>query len=208
MFYSVPLMSDVTSNAADVWNSRYLAKDTGWDKGQCAPPLARLLGEGLIPAGGHLAIVGAGRAHEAFEAVRRGYRVTAIDFAPEAIRAMREGMAATGLTFEALQADVFTLHQTHPRAFDAVLEHTCYCAIDPSTRDRYVTAIEGTLKPGGLLLGLFYNHGRTGGPPFDTTEADVRARFTRFTFERFVKAPDSFPGRAGEEWEAVLRLGA
>jgi len=87
-----------------------------------------------------------------------------------------------------------------------VVEHTCYCAIDPSTRDRYLTAIEGALKPGGVLLGLFYNHGRQGGPPFDTTEADVKSRFSSFDFERFVRAPDSFPGRSGEEWEAVLRL--
>lgn len=192
----------------EAWNNRYLTSDMGWDKGQCAPPLARLLAEHLVPAGAHLAIVGAGRGHEALEAVRQGYRVTAIDFAPEAIRAMHEAMKATGLTFEALQADVFTLHQSHPKAFDAVLEHTCYCAIDPSTRERYVTAIEGALKPAGLVIGLFYNHGRPGGPPFDTTEADVRARFSRFEFERFVRAPDSFPGRVGEEWEAVLRLRA
>ena len=52
---------------------------------------------------------------------------------------------------------------------------------------------------GGVLLGLFYNHGRQGGPPFDTTEADVKSRFSSFDFERFVRAPDSFPGRSGEE---------
>lgn len=192
----------------DGWNDRYAAQDTGWDKGRCAPPLARLLSEGHLPSGSRLAIVGAGRGHEALEAARQGYRVTAFDFAPLAIEAMEAAKAQTGLTFETVLADVFTLHEHHPRAFDGVLEHTCYCAIDPSTRDRYVTAIEGALVPGGRLLGLFYNHGRSGGPPFDTSEADVRARFHRFDFERFVRAPDSFPGRAGEEWEAVLRLRA
>ena len=135
--------------SADAWNERYLTKDTGWDKGQCAPPLARMLAAHLVPAGAHVAIVGACRSFEALEAVRQGFRVTAIDFAPEAIRAMHEGMTATGLSFEVLQADVLTLHQSHPKAFDAVVEHTCYCAIDPSTRDRYVTAIAGALKPGG-----------------------------------------------------------
>ncbi|MBE2251489.1 MAG: methyltransferase domain-containing protein [Myxococcus sp.] len=200
-------MSIDPSSAAG-WNARYLSQDTRWDKGQCAPPLARLLAERLVPQGARVAVVGAGRGHEALEAARQGYRVTAVDFAPEAIRAMHEGIAATGLSFEPLEADVFTLHHTHPRAFDAVLEHTCYCAIDPATRDAYVTAIEGALRPGGLVLGLFYNHGRAGGPPFDTTEADVRARFARFEFERLERAQDSFEGRAGEEWEAVLRLRA
>lgn len=195
-------MSQLDANA---WNQRYLSQTTGWDKGACAPPIARLLGSGLIPAGARVAVVGAGRGHEALEAARRGYRVTAVDFAPEAITAMQAAMQATGLSFEALQADVLTLHELRPGGFDAIVEHTCYCAIDPSLRDGYVHAIAGALAPGGVLLGLFYNHGRPGGPPFDTTEAHVRARFSGFTFERFVKAPDSFEGRRNEEWEAVLR---
>jgi hypothetical protein len=165
-----------------------------------------MLAEGLVTKAARLAVVGAGRGFEALEAARFVDDVTAIDFAPEAIKAMEAARAATLAPFTPLLADVLTLHQTHPRAFDAIVEHTCYCAIDPSQRDAYVTAITGALRPGGLLLGLFYNHGRSGGPPFDTTEADVRARFHAFTFERFVKAKDSFPGRAGEEWEFVLRL--
>jgi len=193
-------------SSADQWNERYLTKNMGWDKGTCAPPLARMLAEGLLPKGASVAIVGAGRGHEALEAARLGFRVTAVDFAAGAIASMREQMASTGLHFEPLQADVFDLGTLLPRTFDAVVEHTCYCAIDPATRDRYVRAIEGALKPGGVVLGLFYNHGRPAGPPFDTTEADVRARFSKFAFERFVRAKDSFAGRAGEEWEAVLRL--
>ncbi|MDX2012978.1 MAG: methyltransferase domain-containing protein [Myxococcaceae bacterium] len=190
---------------ADTWNDRYLRREMGWDKGRCAPPIARMLAEGLLPASALVAVVGAGRGFEAIEASRFFQRVTAIDFAPEAVKAMHEAKAAAGFAFTPLLADVLTLHQTHPRAFDAIVEHTCYCAIDPSQRDAYVTAVSGALAPGGLLLGLFYNHGRSGGPPFDTSEADVRGRFVDFTFERFVKARDSFPGRVGEEWEFVLR---
>lgn len=200
-------MSDERLNAAG-WNQRYLTKDMGWDKGRCAPPIARMIKEAIIPRGARVAVVGAGRGFEAFAAAIAGYQVTAIDFAPEAIKAMQERLMGSNVSFEPVEADVFTLHERYPQAFDAVIEHTCYCAIDPSTRDRYVTAIEGALVPGGRVVGLFYNHGRTGGPPFDTTEADVRARFSKFSFERFVKAKDSFPGRENEEWEAVLRLRA
>jgi hypothetical protein len=190
---------------ADTWNSRYLTGNMGWDKGQCAPPIARMLGEGLLPKTAHVAVVGAGRGFEAIEASRCFERVTAIDFAPEAIKAMTETKTRLGLSFEPLLADALALHRTHPAAFDAVVEHTCYCAIDPSQRDAYVTSMRGALKPRGLLFGPFYNHGRPGGPPFDTTEADVRARFSGFTFERFVRAKDSFSGRNGEEWEFILR---
>lgn len=191
---------------ANTWNQRYLDGTTAWDKGVVAPPIARLLREGVVAAGASIAVVGAGRGHEAFEAARLGFRVTAFDYAPEATVALRATSQASGVSIDVVQGDVLRLHQTHARQFDAVLEHTCYCAIDPSERDAYVVAVSGALHPGGLLFGLFYNHGRPGGPPFDTTEADVRSRFVGFSIERLVRARDSFSSRRGEELEAVLRM--
>jgi len=91
--------------------------------------------------------------------------------------------------------------------FDAIVEHTCFCAIDVERRPEYVEAVARALVPGGTLLGVFYAHGREGGPPFDTTEAEVRRLFsTRFEIERLQVARDSFEVRAGKELEAVLRL--
>jgi cyclopropane fatty-acyl-phospholipid synthase-like methyltransferase len=184
------------------WNDRYLKGDTGWDKGAPAPPIARLLREGVVPPGARVAVIGCGRGHDAVEAARLGFHVTAVDFAPEAVAATVENARAAGVTLEARREDVFQLRGP----FDAVVEHTCFCAIAVERRGEYVEAVADALAPSGVLVGLFYAHGREGGPPFDTTEDEVRRRFApRFTLERLRRAPDSFAARQGAELEAVFR---
>ncbi|MEW5738022.1 MAG: methyltransferase domain-containing protein [Myxococcota bacterium] len=196
------------SNVSDsgFWEAHYLSAQTGWEKGRCAPPVARMLGEGLLPPHAHVAVLGAGRGHEALEVAARGFESTAIDFAASAIEATRVAAQHRALDVETLRQDVFTLGTTHALTFDAVLEHTCFCAIDPARRDEYVEVVHAVLKPGGIIFGLFYAHGRPGGPPFDTSEEEVRRRFeARFTVERMRRAPDSFSDRAGFELEFVFR---
>lgn len=192
-------------SSAGFWNARYLAGDTGWDKGRVSPPIARMVDEGLVRPGRVVAL-GSGPGWEALHLARRGFEVTAVDFAPEACRRLSERAAKAGLTVRVLEADLFELAHAWSGAFELVLEHTCFCAIDPTRRGDYVRTVSSLLVPGGRLFGLFYAHGRDGGPPFTTSEAELREAFTpAFTFERLVRAPDSLPGRAGEELEAVLR---
>lgn len=194
-------MSDDVSTA-QYWNELYLKNDAGWDKGAVSPPIARLLREGLVPKGGRIAVIGAGRGHESVEAAALGYRVSSIDFAEEACKAV----AAKGGGIEVLQEDLFRLPKRRPKHYDAVLEHTCFCAIDVQRRPEYVEAVHAIVKPDGVLFGLFYAHGREGGPPFDTSEAEVRRLFEpKFRIERLVVARDSFENRAGKELEAVFR---
>lgn len=193
-------MSDDPSKA-DYWNQLYLTGEAGWDKGTVSPPIARMLREGRLPKGARIAVIGAGRGHEAKEAASLGFAVTAVDFAPEALKALR---AAGG--FEVLERDLFDLPRTHTGAFDAVLEHTCFCAIPVSKRDEYVQAVAQLLKPGGWLFGLFYATGKEGGPPFATTEPEVRKRFEgSFDVVKLSTAPDSFEARTGREIETWLQ---
>jgi SAM-dependent methyltransferase len=185
------------------WNDLYLKGDTGWDKGAPSPPIARMLRERLVPEGVRIAVIGAGKGHDAIEAARLAYQVTAVDYAPEAVKTTLKNMRAAHVTLEAREEDVFKLKGP----FEAVLEHTCFCAIDVERRPEYVEAIATALVPDGTLFGLFYAHGREGGPPFDVTEAEVRRLFSpRFRIERLRVAPDSFEVRKGLELEAVMRL--
>ncbi|MEW6431288.1 MAG: methyltransferase domain-containing protein [Myxococcota bacterium] len=197
-------MSDVSD--AGFWEARYHSSQTGWEKGRCAPPIVRMLKEGFLTKGAHVAVLGAGRGHEALEAAALGFEATAVDFAEPAIEATLVAAGQRKLDVETLLQDVFTLGATHEATFDAVLEHTCFCAIDPARRDEYVEVVHRVLKPGGVFFGLFFAHGRPGGPPFDTSEAEVRRRFEpRFVVERLVRAKDSFADRAGEELEFIFR---
>jgi SAM-dependent methyltransferase len=190
----------------DYWNSLYLANDTGWDKGRCAPPIERMLAEGHVPAGGRIAVIGCGKGHEALAAARQGFTVTAIDFAVEAIAAVVAGARAAALELSAERLDLFTLPNRFPGAFDAIIEHTCLCAIDPARRPEYIEATAAALKPDGLLLGLLYAHNKPAGPPFAITESEARSSFAaRYALTRLRVAPDSFDHRQGFELEFLAR---
>lgn len=182
------------SAEAAFWRARYQANETAWDLGEAAPPLMRLAR--TLPRGRAL-VVGCGTGHEVLELARMGFEVVGLDIAPEAVALTRERCVGTSGT--AVEGDVFAL----PGAlgpFDLWVEHTCFCAIDPARRDDYVAAAAATVKPEGTLLGLFYAHGRAGGPPFTTDAAEVRRRFdSAFSVEELEVAPDSHPRRKGEE---------
>ncbi|MBI4229760.1 MAG: methyltransferase domain-containing protein [Planctomycetes bacterium] len=188
------------------WRGIYRGEEKpGWDKGAAAPPIARLVASGAVPRG-KVAVPGCGFGWEAMLLARHGFDVWGFDFAPEGIEGARRNLAGEGLCATFDLRDVLTLADAYPGAFDAVCEHTCLAAIPPRNREAYARSIAGALRSGGLYFGLFYFHGRTGGPPFDVTRADVEALFGGlFSFDRFETPPDSFEGRRGNEREFVFR---
>lgn len=188
------------------WNDRYLARETGWDKGRTAPPIERMLREGLVVNGASMLVLCAGRGHDAISAARQGYRVAAVDFAEQAAEAIRSASRQSGLEVEVVEADVLGLPSTHPGRFDAALEHLAFCALPPERRQDYARMLHAVLRRGGVYFGLFFAHGRPGGPPFTTSEEELREIFSPlFDIARLVPARDSFPSRAGEELEFVFR---
>ena len=97
------------------------------------------------------------------------------------------------------------------RQFSAIWEHTCFCAIDPSDRARYVAAAAGCLVDGGVLAGVFFltpfdPGDDTTGPPFGVSLEDLDKWFSPW-FERldgWVPAA-AYPGREGREWVGLFR---
>lgn len=184
------------------WEDLYHRKDDRWELGEPAPPLARLLALGPpAPGGGRVAVVGCGRGHDARLLSRHGYAVWGFDFAPYAIEEARRLAASGGSQVCFEQRDVFSLPDDFPSFFDLVWEHTCYCAIDPARRDEYIAVLHGIIAPGGSLLALFYPVGEgTEGPPFPTTEEELRRRLApRFQIESMEAPADSLPHRQGKE---------
>jgi cyclopropane fatty-acyl-phospholipid synthase-like methyltransferase len=187
---------------ASYWEKRYAAAEDGWELGGASPPLGARRGRGVLAPR-------CGRGHEVRLLAERGFDAVGVDFAPSAVREARALAAATGVggaRFE--RRDLFALPRSWDGTFDLAFEQTCFCAIDPSRRDDYARALHGLLRPGGLLVGLFYVIRPDEGPPFGTTPAEVRRRFVAsglFVLERARVAAESVAARQGREWLAFLR---
>jgi SAM-dependent methyltransferase len=196
----------VDPDAANFWQGLYDTGETRWDLGGPAPPLAAYFAD--QPAAGRAIVPGCGRGHDALMLVERGWQVTGVDFAASAVAAARTAASSRGLAAEFVQLDWFTAaDQPGWRgAFDLVVEHTCFCAIEPARRDDYVDTVAALLRPGGQLVGLLWACGREGGPPFHADPDQTRAQLgRRLTIDRLEPATGSWPTRVGE-WFVVAHV--
>jgi SAM-dependent methyltransferase len=190
------------------WSRVYSEPTQGFELGRAAPPLRRWF-EAHSPAGKRALVVGSGRGHEVRLLASLGAHVVGVDFAPEAIVEARRICAGfpteKGGTVELRQRDLFAL-TGDPERYDLVVEHCCFCAIDPARRDEYVRVMHDLLVDGGQLVGLFWAHGRQGGPPFSVTREEMEKRFSsRFVVEHVEVPSDSAALRAGHELLVQLR---
>lgn len=186
---------------AEFWENRYQAGTDRWDLGQAAPPFVSLLQSSERPPTGRIAVLGCGRGYDALLFAAYGFEVIGFDFAPSAIAAAQALAQATGSAAKFRQQDIFDLSSEFPQNFDYVLEHTCFCAINPELRAAYVKLVSTILRPAGELIGLFWAHTRLSGPPFGVTIAELRRYFTpEFEVLSLVPVTNSVPERQGEEY--------
>lgn len=168
--------------SATPWDERYRDGRDGWELGHPAPPLETFVrSDRRAPQPpGRVLVPGCGRGHEAALLAELGFAVVGLDFSHEAIQRARqlhgEGRAALRWIladlFDQLALDAAGLQRA---SLQGVLEHTCFCAIDPAERQTYLQAVMRLLAPGGWLLGLFWCHQRPGGPPWGS-DADALAQ--------------------------------
>lgn len=188
------------------WSDRYAEGDTPWDKVSPAPPLLEGIARGLFA--GRILVPGCGKGHDA-DALARipGCSVVGLDIVPAAVEAARRAYVAPGVPLEFVVADFFNPPAGYTGAFDALVEHTCFCAIDPAMRPAYVASAAGVLRRGGILFGIFFiNPEAETGPPHKVSREEVFRLFGGF-FEPVTEwVPASFfPGREGRERVLVLR---
>ncbi len=190
---------------AAAWDARWAGGDTPWDMGGPAPPLVGALARGLVAPPGRALAVGCGAGHDARHVAAAGFDVTAIDIAPQALERARALTPPGTPRIAFVLADLFAL-PPELRDFDVVIEHTCFCAIDPGLRDAWVDAVADALRPGGLLLGLFFVFESETGPPFGATEEELRTRLgRRFEVLEGARPPDSHPARAARDFLVLAR---
>jgi methyl halide transferase len=167
------------TDKAESWEAIYQAGDAGWDIKKPAPPFNSLMKtKPTWLKTGAMAIPGCGNGHDADFFAKKGFPVTAIDFAPSAIASVKE-YAKSNPLLETFEGDFLALPDQFSNSFDYVLEHTCYCAIPQENRPSYVKAVKQILKKDGILFGLFYRFDEADdkGPPHTTSEEEIRTLF-------------------------------
>ena len=161
------------------WQRRYEQDDTPWDKGAPAPALTTFLHEKQIA--GRVLVPGCGRGHEVrVVGTQPNTSVVGLDLSATAIAQAKELAISTqaGMNVSFVVGDFFKLPPKLKRSFDWVVEHTCFCAIDPGQRPDYVLAAASALRTGGKIFGIFYlNPDTESGPPFAISKQELSELF-------------------------------
>lgn len=185
------------------WDQAYQENFTPWDKGRPSPPLVAWFSRNKIA--GRVLVPGCGAGHDVAHLRSLGIDATGLDIAPTAIERAK--------TCHPQHADHFVLGDlfTFRGGYDAVVEHTCLCALPPELRPNYRDAVASLLEPGGLLVGVFYinpdlDPGETG-PPFGISPDELSVLFGGRFETISSQVPDAaFPGREGRELLRVMKL--
>ncbi|MDI9405787.1 MAG: methyltransferase domain-containing protein [Chitinophagaceae bacterium] len=184
------------SNDPQQWDQRYREGNDGWELGLPAPPLEHFLRHhpSAPRPNGLVLVPGCGRGHEAALLAELGYTTLGLDFSAEAIKEARRRHGADRAELRWLQADLFD-HRALQTAglregsLAGVVEHTCFCAIDPAQREAYRTTVASLLRPGGWLLGLFFCHSRPGGPPFGSDPQELARNWRQIGLRQQIWLP-------------------
>jgi SAM-dependent methyltransferase len=191
------------------WDQAYQENFTPWDKGlpgtraRPSPPLVEWFAKNKLS--GRVLVPGCGVGHDVAHLVSLGIDAIGLDIAPTAIARAKQCYPQLADRF--VLGDLFELSGP----FDAIVEHTCLCALPPEWRTRYRDAVASLLKPGGLFLGVFFinpemDPGETG-PPFGISMDELTALFAdRFEVIETYVPTAAYPGREGRECVRVLRL--
>jgi cyclopropane fatty-acyl-phospholipid synthase-like methyltransferase len=171
------------------WNARYDDKNTPWDLGGPSGVLRAVLDLGLLAGCSRVLVPGCGRGHDVLQLAERGHEGVGVDFAESAIQWLLDEAQKRELTVEARAEDILALEDAPAGSYDGIWEYTCFVAIPPATRDRYVALMTHLVRPGGRFVHGVFPTARppeAHRPPWPVMADEVIERF-------------------GSEWKTVLR---
>ena len=102
-----------------------------------------------------------------------------------------------------MQKDIFDLPSNLKATFDYIIEYTCYCALGPDMRNKYINTMFDLLKPGEELVGIFLPLDKDlndGGPQFGIElEETINLFLKKFKLLESIKLPLSIGPRSDIE---------
>ena len=171
------------------WENIYKNDDAGWDLGGPTPVFVNI---SSIIKPKNLCIIGCGKGYDAVVFAKNNFKVTAVDFAPSAVKSLKSLAKKNKVTINVLEKDIFSLANHYNNSFDYVIEQTCFCAIHPNKRIKYEKLVYRILKTNGKLIGLWFPLDKDindGGPPYGTTVEEVKSLFRK----RWMLESEEFP---------------
>jgi SAM-dependent methyltransferase len=188
------------------WDEKYRTGEVFWDKGMPSLPMRQYLER--HPTKGRTLVPGCGHGHEVTLAVECGLDAIGLDIAPTAIAEARALYPQIAERF--IVGDLFNPAPELRGAFDVVMEHTCMSGLPPALRASYRRGIDLTLKPGGVLIGVWFINPNLDpgyeGPPFRFPVPELTSLFADGYEIVDDYVPDvAFRGREGRERMRVLR---
>ena len=185
------------------WKQKYdrwdeTGEKPGWELGESAAALKDIHAQLKFPKQ-RVCVLGSGVGHDAAFFASQGHVVTAVDFSSEAISKAKNLYPETP-QLKHICADVFNFAAQESEQFDLIFDHTFYCAIKPNLRMQLVKSWKMLLAEGGHYLGIIFILDRTSGPPYGTTEWEVREEMKAdFDFLYWTRWRHSIPRRMGKE---------
>ena len=165
----------------EFWEKRFTEGNMPWDRGEASPQLGAWLAAGALKPC-RILVPGCGSGYEVAALAAAGFEVTALDYAPVAIERTRKLLEAGKLKAELVEADALAWQPA--RAFHAIYEQTCLCALYPDQWRAYADQVHRWLAPAGRLYALFVQMLRPGaaegaiqGPPYHCDINAMRALF-------------------------------
>ena len=187
-------------NKSSFWEQRYEKGEIGWDLG-AETPVFTAISEKLKL--GKVCILGCGNGYDAISFSKKGFSVTAVDFARTPINNLQIAARSLSLSIETIKKDIFDLIPDYSSQFDYIIEQTCFCAIDPRKRQQYSNLVHDLLKVGGKLIGLWMPLDKDiidGGPPFGVKENEIKKLFsTKWKITEDCFPTQSIEARKGRE---------
>lgn len=182
------------------WSKRYKEDRTGWDIGYPSTPLKTYFDQ-LEINDLSILIPGAGNAYEAEYLFHLGFQnVHILDISSTPLQAFQKRVPHFPKA-QLLHANFFEFEGQ----FDLIIEQTFFCSFlpTPENRKQYATQMAQLLKPGGKLVGVWFDFPLAGDVekrPFGGSKEEYLSYFEpHFNIKTFEKAYNSIPPRQGNE---------
>ena len=152
--------------------------DVPWDRGEANPILAGwFAADGRRGNGATALVIGSGLGDDAELVASRGFRTSAFDISPTAVRAAQARHPGSPVDYHV--ANLLTPPPEWAGGFDLVVESMTVQSLPRSLRAQATAGVRGFVADGGTLVVIAFartdEHAEDSGPPWPLTRDEVEA---------------------------------